>query len=189
MKAPPDSPRPQRGTGAKGEGQDGNLTEIRIGDQDDKEVPPRRPAHAPASRPARTSPKAAPSDSLADPPEIAEVISYGRAAAKLTRHPGTWKDKVLAIVSLAQKAREEAALPGWAQMEVWLNSKGFIETGKVTERPSPSPVITAARVLLAQGHRDCPTCRRPVLSRDDLRYMEERLVASMARYALAREVD
>lgn len=97
------------------------------------------------------------------PPEIEEVQGYRRAARRIVRdrHRAT-RDRLIALVKLAEKARAESALPDWCQRAIWEESAEFLE-GR--SRPVPlaaDPVERACRLLLSKGLLRCPTCERPL---------------------------
>ena len=113
------------------------------------------------------------------PPEIEEVQRYRRAARRIVRDRDTAKrDRLLALVRLAEKARAEGALPEWCQRAIWEEAAEFVE-GRSRPAPlSPDPVERACRILLRKGLVRCPTCQRPLPDETTLdRWRAERLAA------------
>jgi hypothetical protein len=105
-------------------------------------------------------------------PEIAELHRFRRAARALVRDAGlSTRGKHIALARLAERARSEAELPGWAQEAVCDEARAFLECpapSDVPPFPGP-PVESAARRLRGRGLSRCPECRRVLPNEVELR--------------------
>jgi hypothetical protein len=118
-----------------------------------------------------------PPDPVADG-VLAQIREFRRAARLIVRaEHGTIRQKLVALVNLAERARRSAA--GDLALEaVAVESLGFVRGQPREVPPTSDPVEAACRRLLSQGLIRCPTCRRSLPDERELdRWQRLRLEA------------
>ena len=104
-------------------------------------------------------------DETALAPALQEVDAYRAAARRIVRNtvnPAlTYREQLVTVVELVERARREAELPEVAQRAIWEECEGLLWEREPLEVP-PHPVERALIRLHLENRRSCPTCLRPV---------------------------
>ena len=124
-------------------------------------------ADAPARQQSRTNRGStrARSDRDTDVEEMLATIRRFESTARTIADDEhlTVKGRCRALLDLMARARHREGA-AFLELAVWKGSRHFFEGDKKV----PRDIIEANRRLLRAGHSDCPSCRRPLPSPDDL---------------------